>query len=157
VIGPGGAVVVPGGDQPCAVSLGGETWLYALMGDGSIHAFESGLEASFQDQGQVLAVGPDGGFDSFAVGAPSALVEESALGRNMVRLWYTGLDQPGGTPSIGLAGAFAGEGPFERYTENPVRFHGDVASVYAIDGGFAMLYSQTSYSAPTDISLATHP
>ncbi len=157
VIGPGGSVVVRGGDQPCALVVGGDVWMYALMPDGSIHAFQSLDGTSFADQGEVLAVGPDGGFDSFAVGAPSAIVEESALGRNLFRLWYTGIDQPSGTPSIGLTGAFAGEGPFERYVENPVRFHGDVASVYAIDGGFAMLYSQTPYYAPTDISLATHP
>jgi hypothetical protein len=157
VIGPSGAVAVPGGDQPCAVAAGGDIWIYALMGDGSIHAFESPDGEAFTDQGAALAVGPDGGFDSSSVGAPSAIVEESALGRSLFRLWYTGIDQPGGTPSIGLAGAFAAVGPFERYADNPVRFHGDVASVYAIDGGYAMLYSQTPFNAPTDISLATHP
>ncbi|MHB8420530.1 MAG: hypothetical protein ACYDCL_20850 [Myxococcales bacterium] len=155
-----GALAVEGGDQPCLAAAAGAVWLFALMPDGAIHGFQSG-GAGFADRGVALGPAPDGGadggaFDGYAVSAPAALVEESALGRTLFRLWYTGLDQAGGTPSIGLAGSFDGTA-FERYPENPVRFHGDVPAVYAVDGGLAMLYSQTPLSSPTDISLATRP
>ncbi|HUB08913.1 MAG TPA: hypothetical protein VMB50_18035 [Myxococcales bacterium] len=159
VVGPSGAVVIPGGDQPCATVAAGVTWLFALMPDGAIHGFKS-ASSRFVDQGVALGpdadAGADGGFDTFAVSAPTAFVETSALDRTLFRLWYVGIDQSGGTPSIGLAGSFGGTG-FERYAENPVRYHGDVPAVYQVDGGLAMLYSQTPFDAPTDISLATGP
>ena len=157
IVGPGGAVVIPGAAEPCALAVGAQLWIYAVAADGAIHGYLAPAAAApFVDQGIVLRPGPDGGFDDFAVSAPSALVETSALGRSLFRLWYTGTDQPGGTPSIGLAGSFDGV-TFESFPNNPVRFHGDLASVFATDGGYAMLYSETPASAPTDISLAARP
>ncbi len=152
----GGGVVVPGADEPAALAAGGYYWIYALA-DGGIHAYASASAASgYRDQGVVLAPGPDGGFDGHAVSAPAALAETSALGRTLFRLWYAGTDVAGDTPSIGLAGAFDGV-TFEKDADNPVRFHGDVPSVFPLDGGFGMLYSETSFADPSDISLATRP
>ncbi|MHB1844442.1 MAG: hypothetical protein ACYCWW_06345 [Deltaproteobacteria bacterium] len=152
----GGGVVVPGADQPAALAAGGHYWIYAVA-DGGIHAFASdSAKGGFQDQGIVLAAGADGGFDAFSVSAPAAIAETSALGRTLFRLWYAGVDSAGDSPSIGLAGAFDGT-TFEKYVDDPVRFHGDVPSVFPLDGGFAMLYSETSFENPTDISLATRP
>ncbi len=155
-----GGATIGGASGPCVVQVNGQVMIYAVSeADQAIHAYASpdGL-AAFVDKGAVLKPSAeDGGFDAYAVSAPTVVVETGALGRTLYRLWYTGTDQPGGTVSIGLAGSFDGLA-FERYTENPVRFHGDVASVYRLgDGGFEMLYSQTPFAAPTDISLATGP
>jgi hypothetical protein len=114
---PGGAPIA-GASSPCAIVQGGEIEIFALAAaDGAIHQYVSadGIQ-SFKDLGPVL--GPsneDGGFDSYAVSAPSVQVEISGAGRTLYRLWYTGTDAPGGTVSIGLAGSFDGI-HFERYT-----------------------------------------
>ena len=154
-----GTATISGATKPCAVLVGGQVFIYALGADGTIHAFVSpDAMQPFSDKGSVL--GPsreDGGFDAFAVSAPSVQVEQSALGRTLFRLWYAGTDQDGGTVSVGLSGSFDGL-RFERYAENPVRFHADVPSVYPVaDGGFAMLYAETPFSTPSDVSYAVGP
>jgi hypothetical protein len=158
-----GGASIAGASGPCVVQIGGQLQIYALKAaDQAIHQYLSadGVQP-FIDMNAKAVLAPsdmDGGFDAFAVSAPTIQIETSSLGRTLYRMWYTGTDAPGGTVSIGLAGSFDGV-TFERYTENPVRFHGDVASVYALggDAGYQMLYSQTPFAAPTDISLADGP
>jgi hypothetical protein len=155
-----GGATLNGASGPCAIQVGGAIQVYALQAaDQAIHQYSSpdGVQP-FVDNGVALAAsGESGTFDEEAVSAPTVITETSALGRTLYRMWYTGTDEDGGTVSIGLAGSFTGLA-FERYAENPVRFHGDVASVFlAGDAGYQMLYSQTPFSAPSDISLATGP
>lgn len=114
----GGAV--PRSPGVIALPEGGFAMFYEATSSGGQRAIgearsDDGVVWSRVEGGPVLAPGEAGeeAYDDAGVGAPFALVGESASGRSLVRLYYAA-ESGAGKRTIGLAGRYAESGPFER-------------------------------------------
>lgn len=107
-------------DNPSVISLGDEGFamFYDVLGpDGRVIGearSEDGYHWQRVGDGPVLAPGESGeeAYDDRGVGAPCAVAGESALGRPLLRLYYSAQSKAG-VSTIGMAARYE-DGPFER-------------------------------------------
>lgn len=122
---------------------------------------EDGLAWTKEGGAPAIALGGPEDFDAERASDPTLLIERTALGREVFRVWYTGRDGSG-NESIGAAGSFDGVS-FEKFSGNPVMDEilpvnvgvDEVEpSVLRVGGGYTFLYYAQTVVLAQGVALA---